>query len=358
MLRISTINGHERMSTQRLLQLINEAVQHGETEINVAASGQHDIGGPLWNKNGQTINITVANPGQRVGSMCLPNTNIIVEGSAPADAGWLNSGGTITVLGDAGDTAGHCAASGKIYIGGRSGTRTGSLMKHDPELEPPELWILNSTGSFSFEFMSGGHAVICGHESQTLKSVLGERPCVGMVGGTVFFRGPYADIPQDADICPLDETDRRWLQAGLEKFLKAIGKIKLERELSLWKHWLKLIPKKQKNETPQQNLKEYRNSCWFKNGLFGDILQDNMEVISLIPAGDNRLSYPVKHNQENCTDCRSCLLSCPKAAIQRRIINETPVYLANSSKCTGCGICTAVCSKNIWKLQKNLVNCK
>ena len=50
--------------------------------------------------------LTVMNAGQRVGSMCLPNTEIIVEGSTSADVGWLNSGGIITVKGDAGDTAG------------------------------------------------------------------------------------------------------------------------------------------------------------------------------------------------------------------------------------------------------------
>ena len=66
---------------------------------------------------------------QVVTSMCLPNTEILVEGSTSADVGWLNSGGRITVMGDAGDTAGHCSSGGKIFIGGRAGTRTGSLME-------------------------------------------------------------------------------------------------------------------------------------------------------------------------------------------------------------------------------------
>ncbi len=74
----------------------------------------------------------VKNPGQRVGSFGLDGTEIIVEGPAPADAGWLNAGAILTMLGDGGDTTAHCAASGKIYVGGRVGTRSGSLMKHDP----------------------------------------------------------------------------------------------------------------------------------------------------------------------------------------------------------------------------------
>ena len=108
----------------------------------------------------------------------MPNTEIIVEGSTSADVGWLNAGGIITVKGDAGDTAGHCSAGGKIYIGGRAGTRTGSLMKHDPLYEEPELWVLKNVGSFSFEFMGGGRAVVCGVDSEEFSSVLGERACV------------------------------------------------------------------------------------------------------------------------------------------------------------------------------------
>ena len=189
MLTIHTLNEHVRMSTQDLLLAIEDAVARGETDFNVDASGQHDIGGPLWNAEGKKLTFKVRNPGQRVGSMAMPNTEVVVEGPAPADVGWLNAGGRIVVRGDAGDTAGHCAAGGVIYIGGRAGTRSGSLMKHDPLYEEPELWILKSTGSFSFEFMGGGRAIVCGCDSQTLSSVLGDRPCVGMVGGVVYVRG-------------------------------------------------------------------------------------------------------------------------------------------------------------------------
>ena len=105
MLRVTTLQNHERMSTQDLLLAIEAAVEKGETNFYIEASGQHDIGGPLWNKDGKKLTFTVNNPGQRVGSMCLPDTEVLVEGSAPADVGWLNAGGRITVRGDAGDTA-------------------------------------------------------------------------------------------------------------------------------------------------------------------------------------------------------------------------------------------------------------
>ena len=45
MLKIDTIRNHERMSTQDLLLEIEAAVKAGETEFDIAASGQHNIGG-------------------------------------------------------------------------------------------------------------------------------------------------------------------------------------------------------------------------------------------------------------------------------------------------------------------------
>ena len=102
MFKIETMKGHNRMSTQDLLLAIEKAVKNGETEFDIAASGQHDIGGPLWNKDGKTLHFHVTNAGQRVGSMCLPGTEIVVDESTSADVGWLNAGGLITVKGDAG----------------------------------------------------------------------------------------------------------------------------------------------------------------------------------------------------------------------------------------------------------------
>ncbi len=83
MIKIETMNGHERMSTQELLLQIGAAVKSGETDFEIAASGQHDIGGPLWHPEGKTLKFHVTNAGQRVGSMCLPNTEIIVEVRLP-----------------------------------------------------------------------------------------------------------------------------------------------------------------------------------------------------------------------------------------------------------------------------------
>ncbi len=351
MFRIATLQGHNRMSTQDLLQQIAAAVAAGETDFQIAASGQHDIGGPLWNASGKPLHFEVTNPGQRVGAMCLPGVFVTVDGSAPADAGWLNSGGIITIKGDAGDTAGHCAAAGRIFIGGRAGARSGSLMKHDPGLEPPQLWALNSVGSFSFEFMSGGIAVVCGHDSQTLPSVLGSRPCVGMVGGVVYFRGPCGKLPEDAQCQDLDEADIAWLDKGLDEFLEAIGKQRLKRELSLWKHWRKIVPSGKEAKPAPKSIAQFHAQNWFPGGLFGDIYEDDLAVAPLVAPGSARMAVPRWLNANSaCSDCRQCIAACPEAAIRRRMDADKPVYSAASERCIGCGICAALCPDSVWKL--------
>lgn len=355
MLRISTLDGHKRMSTKDLLRTIAAAVASGETDFHIKASGQHDIGGPLWSPQGKALSFTVENPGQRLGAMCLPNTRVLVDGPVPADAGWLNSGGEVIIKGDAGDTAGHCAAGGKIYIGGRAGARSGSLMKHDPLREAPELWILENTGSFSFEFMGGGRAVVCGHECLALPSVLGERPCVGMVGGVVYFRGQCPELPEDVELLELDGEDQAFLASGLPRFLEAIGKPGLKKELSLWKHWHKLAPAAARGKA-RMPMAEFRLNHWIPGGIFGDVLADDMTVIPLAASGENRLAIPHWLDPGGkCLDCRACIGYCPRSAVKRRADKNSgrPMYSANAGRCMGCGICAAVCPQKIWSLRRS-----
>lgn len=310
MLKIDTIKQNDRMSTQDLLLTIEEAVKSGETNFEIAASGQHDIGGPLWHPEGKTLKFHVTNAGQRVGSMCLPNTEIIVEGSTSADVGWLNAGGIITVKGDAGDTAGHCSSGGKIYIGGRAGTRTGSLMKHDPLYEEPELWVLKNVGSFSFEFMGGGRAVVCGIDSEEFSSVLGDRPCVGMVGGIVYVRGNISDYPKDILCLELDENDISFLKGGMNHFLNSIEKSELLGELSDWKEWKKLRPLTFEEKKPQvlPDLAAFRKNDWIKGGIFSDVAADDFQVLNTVNRGIYRLRVP---SWDNAKFSAPCQFNCP-----------------------------------------------
>ncbi|MBR2519145.1 MAG: FAD-dependent oxidoreductase [Selenomonadaceae bacterium] len=321
MLKIETIRNHERMSTQDLLLEIEAAVQSGETDFDIAASGQHDIGGPLWHPNGKTLKFHVTNAGQRVGSMCLPNTEIIVEGSTSADVGWLNSGGIITVKGDAGDTAGHCSSGGKIYIGGRAGTRTGSLMKHDPLYEEPELWILKNVGSFSFEFMGGGRAVICGVDSENFSSVTGERPCVGMVGGVVYVRGKIADFPEDILCLELDADDIQFLKSGMNHFLNAVEKSELIAELSDWHEWKKLRPLTFDEKKPKvlPDMSAFRKNDWIKGGIFSNVATDDFVVLNTVNRGKYRLRVP---SWDNAKFAAPCQFMCPTGIPTQQRINH------------------------------------
>lgn len=307
----NTLENDKRMSTRQLLQFIYQKIDEGCNEFDILASGQHDIGGPLHSKNGEKLIFRVKNPGQRVGSMGMPNTEIIVEGSAPADTGWLNSGAVITVKGDSGDTTAHCAASGKIYIGGRVGTRSGALMKHDPKFPAPELWVLKNTGSFGFEFTGGGTAVICGYGCENMSSVLGERACVGMVGGVIYFRGHVRDLSKDVYVTELNEEDFRFLEEGMKEFLTKIEHPELYEELTKHEKWHKILPQTEK-ATKKMSLKEFRQTEWVKGGIFEDVFKDDLEVISYINTGKNRLRVPEWQNDKYLAPCAySCPIGIP-----------------------------------------------
>ncbi len=310
MFKINTLHEHERMSTQDLLMKVNEALAGGETDFEIAASGQHDIGGPLWHPEGKKITFHVTNAGQRLGSMCLENTEIVAEGSVSADVGWLNAGGRIVVRGDAGDTAGHCAAGGTIYIGGRAGTRSGSLMKHDPLYDEPNLWILKNVGSFSFEFMGGGKAVVCGYDCGEFDSVLGDRACIGMVGGTVYFRGKAAGYAKDLKLSALDEADIAYLAANMEDFLASIHRQELRAELSDWSEWHKLAPFSfdEKKAPAKVSMADFRKNEWVKGGIFSDVCTDDFVVHPTVCTGTYRLRVP---SWDNAKFAAPCEFNCP-----------------------------------------------
>ena len=315
MFSIKATEGNKRMSTQDLLEAINVALAAGETDFYIEASGQHDIGGPLWHPEGKTLRFKVVNPGQRIGSMCLPGTEITVEGPASADVGWLNAGGNIVVRGDAGDTAAHCAASGKIYVGGRAGTRSGSLMKHDPLYSQPEFWVLKSCGSFSFEFMSGGIGVICGYDCGPHESVMGDRSCVGMVGGALYFRGYLEGVSRkDVKILSLGPADMAYLEQGMDQFLASIGRPELREVLTNWHEWRKIVPLSYDERPKKANtdIRSFRTQQWVQDGIFGDVCTDDYQVVGLVTTGLYRQRVPVWENGRYSAPCEfNCPASIP-----------------------------------------------
>lgn len=348
--KINTIENNERMSTQNLLQLIEEKIGEGYTNFEIKACGQHDIGGSAWAKDPKKeLNFKITNPGQRVGAMARKGTNIYVDGSVPADVGWLNSGANIIVNGDCGDTAAHCAASGKIYVSGRVGTRSGALMKFDPKFEAPQFWVLKNTGSFSFEFMGGGIAVICGYDCAGIQSVLGNRSCVGMVGGTIYCRGQIQGIANCVKIEKLNNDDKTFLKSGMKDFLSAIDKKGLSDTLLDFTEWQKITPITPDEKQKTITVKEFKQSEWIKGGIFGDFIDDDLIVYDLVSTGKGRLKEPV-WNKDLCVNCELCIKNCPNNAISKTDNNQ---YSSNDNKCIGCSICSAVCPKNAWTMKNN-----
>lgn len=318
---INTVNNNERESTQNLMQEIWNSIDEGYTDFEINACGQHNIGGSVWSKDGSDLNFYIKNPGQRAGSMGAKGTNIYIGGSAPADTGWLNSGAKIVVNGDSGDTTGHCAASGKIYIGGNAGTRSGALMKKDPKFSAPELWILKSTGSFSFEFMGGGIAVVCGIDCENMPSVLGDRACIGMVGGVVFVRGNIKNLSDDVFLLDLDEKDNDFLKSGLKTFLAELKKDEYYEKLCDFSQWHKIVAKTYEERQNKVNisLKSFRINKWqneIGGSIFSDLINDDFKSHNLVQTGESRLRKP---NWKNYAYSAPCEYNCPiKIPTQKR----------------------------------------
>lgn len=351
MKHIATFVDNKRLSTRGLLQRIYSELEAGETEFIIEAAGQHDIGGPLWNIDDRPLKFIVRNPGQRVGSMGMPGTDIIVEGSAPADVGWLNAGATITIKGDGGDTTGHSASSGVIYIGGRAGSRTGSLMKHDPAYPAPQLWILKNTGSFSFEFMGGGVAIVCGYECEDLHSIIGQRPCIGMVGGVVFVRGPIDALASNVTLIEtLSDEDWVFLGNNLPRFLVAIERTDLVDPFLCKNMWRKIVPKTEvelKQRVGRVAIKDYHSQRWILGGLFGNVVKDTGEIIPLVPSGNYRTFSPVWNNAVFAAPCEyACPCGIPTQdrinLLRKGKIREALEFVLQYSPFPG-SVCGAAC---------------
>ena len=320
---INSLENNKRLSSQELLQLIYAKMKEGYTSFEITASGQHNIGGPLWSEDGTPLCFELKNPGQRAGSMGMPNTKIVIEGSAPADVGWLNSGAEIILKGDGGDTTAHCAASGKIYVGGRVGTRSGALMKHDPKYPAPEFWVLKNTGSFSFEFMGGGTAVVCGVDCEGMESILGSRSCVGMVGGTIYVRGAVSGLSEDVYLVEIDDSDAAFLKNGLQDFLAKIERLELLETLSDFSQWKKIVAKtfEERKSNHLIPMKDFRLNNWEKEnkgGIFSDVYEDDFKVYPIVNKGDHRLRYP---SWENYTQSAPCESHCPIGIPTQKRIN-------------------------------------
>lgn len=323
------VNGWEngvRVDSRILEERIQRAVSEGYRQIEVTAYGQHGIGGRLWQAGNDQVKVDVlGSSGQRLGSMGFPNTLIEVFGPASDDVGWLNAGAKIIVHGNATNGVANAMAQGKIYIDGDIGARGMTMTKHNPRFEPPELWIYGKVGDSFAEFMAGGIAVVCGVDAEKESSVLGYRPCVGMVGGKIFFRGRQ-DGYSSADarlLSHLPEEEWKWLTANLKEFLQAIGKQYLFGQLTAERNdWKLLVSRKphEKAGKATRSMEKFRKEIWEKElgagGLIGDLSSLDRSPIGLTPTGNLRRFIPQWENEKYLPPCQA---SCPTGIpVQKR----------------------------------------
>ncbi|ACX51537.1 glutamate synthase alpha subunit domain protein [Ammonifex degensii KC4] len=314
--RIVGMENGRRLDSRVLEEKIQAAVAAGYRHLEIEAYGQHGIGGRLWRAGEEKILVRIyGSPGQRVGAMGFPNTRIEVMGPASDDVGWLNVGAEIIVHGHAANGVGNAMAQGKIYVAGSIGARGMTMTKHNPRFDPPELWVLGSVGDYFAEFMAGGIAVICGYQPQNPENVLGFRPCVGMVGGKIFFRGPHQGISQaDARIVPLGDADWEWLEANLRRFLENIQRPELYPLLARREEWQLIVAlsPQERRSRPRRPMSDFREKVWDEElgegGLLGDLIKVERQPIPVIATGKWRRFVPVWANHSYLPPCQA---ACP-----------------------------------------------
>lgn len=314
--RIYGSENGRRLESRILEERIQNAVAKGYDTLEIEAYGQHGIGGRLWKARDKQVLVKIyGSPGQRVGSMGFPNTRIEVMGPVSDDVGWLNAGAEIVIHGYATNGVANAMAQGKLYIAGSIGARGMTMTKRNPRFDPPELWVLGSVGDYFAEFMAGGIAVICGYEPQNPNNVLGYRPCVGMVGGSIFFRGPHAGFSQaDAKLVPITDENWSWLEQNLQVFLQKIGRTELFRKLSNRDEWQLLVVRtpQEKATKPRRSMASFHQEVWDKElgkgGLIGELVDFERSPIPLITTGELRRFVPVWENRKYAPPCEA---TCP-----------------------------------------------
>lgn len=281
--------------------------------LELKSYGQHNIGIRLQREEG--LQITINGPsGQRLGCMGMPGTTIVCNDGTSDDVGYLNIGAEITVKGNATNGACNAMANGKVFIGGSIGARGLTMTKWNPDYEKPELWVLGSTGDSFAEFNCGGIAVVCGIDPKNSENILGYRPCVGMVGGIIYFRGPIDDSfsKTNAKLAEIDDEQWKWLSANMPNYLGKIEREELLDTLLVREEWKALVA-----ITPQERalmwagpmpMAEFREQHWNRAFGGGDPLRDlapglDRSPIGTIVTGELRRKKPYWANTASAAPC-------------------------------------------------------
>lgn len=314
---VITVRGMDENNRRISSKVFEEEIRGaaaGADRLVLESFGQHNIGMRLGSLE-RPLHITVKGPvGQRLGCMGMPGATIVCEGSASDDVGYLNIGADIVVKGDATNGVCNAMAAGRVMVGGSIGARGLTMTKWNPDYDKPEMWILGSVGDTFAEFNCGGIGVVCGVEAKNPDNVLGYRPCVGMVGGKIFFRGKTDDSYSrtNAKLSDPSDEDWQWLSNNLPAYLDAIGRPELLETLSVREEWQVLDA-----ITPQERalmfsgpmpMEEFRRRIWKQGFAGGDPLRDlaptlERSVIGVVETGDMRRKKPWWANRDSAAPC-------------------------------------------------------
>ncbi|MDR2550131.1 MAG: FAD-dependent oxidoreductase [Desulfobulbus sp.] len=314
---VLTIRGrganNQRISSKIFEEEVRAAAAIAD-ELILESYGQHNIGLRLGSRE-RPLTIRVKGPaGQRLGCMGLPGATVVCEGSASDDVGYLNIGADIVVKGDATNGVCNAMAGGRVMIGGSIGARGLTMTKWNPDYERPQMWVLGSVGDTFAEFNCGGVGVVCGIEAKNPENVLGYRPCVGMVGGKIYYRGKtdgsYATT--NAKLGAPNEEEWQWLIERLPEFLAHLDRGELLPKLSVRKEWQVLTA-----ITPQERalifsgpmpMTEFRRQIWDRGFGGGDPLRDiapglERGTIGVVEPGECRRRKPFWANRDAAAPC-------------------------------------------------------
>jgi NADPH-dependent glutamate synthase beta subunit-like oxidoreductase/glutamate synthase domain-containing protein 3/ferredoxin len=302
----------QRISSKDFEELVQAAAKKAKHLV-LETYGQHNVGGRLMPADGP-FRLELTGPaGQRLGCMGQPGTTIVCKGPASDDVGYLNIGADIIIHGDATNGVCNAMAQGRVMVKGSIGARGLTMTKWNPDYARPELWVLGSVGDTFAEFNCGGIGVVCGIEPKNPKNILGYRPCVGTVGGWIYYRGATDDTYSRSNVreCEPDDGQWQWLMDRMPGFLEAINRKDLLKTLSKRKEWKMLMA-----ITPQERalmfsgpmpMAEFRAKVWDK-AFGGDPLRDlapglDRSPIGLIESGELRRRRPYWANHEAAAPC-------------------------------------------------------
>jgi NADPH-dependent glutamate synthase beta subunit-like oxidoreductase/ferredoxin len=192
------------------------------------------------------------------------------------------------------------------------------MTKHNPRFDPPQSWYFRNVGDSFAEFKAGGIAVVCGVNPRNSQNILGYRPCVGMVGGTIYFRGPIKEYSErDVKLLDLTQQDWEWLKTNIKPYLEAIDRMSYYEELTRspdeWKKFIAYTPQEKRSRRWFKiSTSDFRKNFWEKEvgegGIFAPYLNHEFTLLPYITTGKDRRNKPVWANEKYSPPCE---YNCP-----------------------------------------------